>query len=249
MGRNIGGWVNEQLEHLVKLQELDSRIISLSRRIRAIPEKISTMEKPLKQAEANLDAQKKNVHEAEKKKRDREMELEENNERIGKLRDRTAQIKDNKAYTAHLKEIEAAEKHAYKIEDGILELMEKIESESIRVGTAEEDLTGKKQEAEALKKELDAEVKEATGKLDVMKAGRAEHVEKLDKELYDEYMNLLTSLDGLAVTEAVGEVCGGCNMNIMPQLFVQIKENREIFRCPQCKRILFYREEAEAPRE
>jgi predicted nucleic acid-binding Zn-ribbon protein len=38
-------------------------------------------------------------------------------------------------------------------------------------------------------------------------------------------------------------------MNIMPQLFVQIKENKEIFRCPQCKRILFYREEAEAPGE
>jgi predicted nucleic acid-binding Zn-ribbon protein len=233
--------VNEQLEHLVKLQELDSRIISLSRRIRAIPEK--------KQAEANLDAQKKNVQGAEKKKKDKEMELEENNERIGKLRDRTAQIKDNKAYTAHLKEIDAAEKHSYEIEDSILELMEEIETENTRVGTAEEELTGKKQEAEALRKELDAEVKEATGKLEVMKAGRAEHVEKLNKGLYDEYMNLLTSLDGLAVTEAAGEVCGGCNMNIMPQLFVQIKENKEIFRCPQCKRILFYREQAEAPRE
>nr|NIP32403.1 hypothetical protein [Candidatus Saccharibacteria bacterium]NIV12038.1 hypothetical protein [Fodinibius sp.]NIV97856.1 hypothetical protein [Candidatus Saccharibacteria bacterium]NIX00699.1 hypothetical protein [Phycisphaerae bacterium] len=31
----------------------------------------------------------------------------------------------------------------------------------------------------------------------------------------------------------------GCNMNIMPQLAVEIKKGEEIHRCPQCNRILY----------
>jgi predicted nucleic acid-binding Zn-ribbon protein len=52
-------------------------------------------------------------------------------------------------------------------------------------------------------------------------------------------MTLLKNKAGLAVVPVRNEVCGGCNMNIMPQLFVEIKKNEELHRCPQCGRFLF----------
>jgi predicted nucleic acid-binding Zn-ribbon protein len=54
-------------------------------------------------------------------------------------------------------------------------------------------------------------------------------------------MGLIESSGGIAVTEVKGEVCQGCNMNIPPQLYVEIKSNEEIIQCPQCHRILYYK--------
>lgn len=240
--------MQEQIRLLVELQQLDTEIIARARKIKQIPLKISSMEKPLKDSEASLEAEKKKLQAGEKKKKDRELELQANEDRIGKLKDRTADIKDNKAYQAHLREIEAAEHASRDIEDVILELMEELEEQSVKVAKAEEALAGRKQEAEKLRKELEAEVREAEKELAAFKARRSRYTDSLERENYDAYMQLLSAHDGLAVTEARDGVCTGCSMTIMPQLFVEIKKNDRIFQCPQCKRFLYYRQE-EAPAE
>jgi len=63
----------------------------------------------------------------------------------------------------------------------------------------------------------------------------------IDKDVYNQYVQLMESSNAIAVIEAKNEVCQGCNMNIPPQLFVEIKKNDTIINCPQCRRILFYK--------
>ncbi|MEC4676888.1 MAG: C4-type zinc ribbon domain-containing protein, partial [Nitrospirota bacterium] len=65
----------------------------------------------------------------------------------------------------------------------------------------------------------------------------------IEPDIYKTYMTLLDSGNGLAVTTAKDEICQGCNMNMPPQLFVEIRNNEEIIQCPQCYRILYYPEE------
>ncbi|MEJ2183624.1 MAG: C4-type zinc ribbon domain-containing protein [Nitrospirota bacterium] len=243
--------MNEQLKLLVELQKLDSEILSRARVIEDIPSRISHMQKGLKEAQAAHAAQQQRVETAEKKKREKERELDALQDRVGKLKARTSEIKDNKTYQAHLKEIEAAEKAAYEVEDGILDLMEAVERENAALGERLEVLEREKAVVESRKRELDEEVEVARGKLDALRAKRSRYRESLEDELYDEYMFLLKSQGGLAVTPAEDEICTGCNMNIMPQLFVEIKKNEDIIRCPQCRRILYYRspepQKAETP--
>jgi predicted nucleic acid-binding Zn-ribbon protein len=232
--------VNEQLRLLVELQKLDSRIIAKDRQIKAIPSRVSAAERPLRQAQARLEERRMRYDAADKGKRDKEMELDDLNERINKLRARTNEIKDNKAYQALLKEIESAEKHRYSVEDEILSLMENIEAEVAEVRDAENALAAEKRREAELRKELDAEVGEARKELDDLKQQRGSLSGGLDEDNYGLYMTLLKDLGGVAVTEAREEVCQGCNMNIMPQLFVEIKKNEQIIQCPQCRRILYY---------
>jgi len=59
--------------------------------------------------------------------------------------------------------------------------------------------------------------------------------------MYREYMKKLESGQGLAVVEVKDSVCMGCNMNIPPQLYVEVRKGEEIFTCPQCRRFLFFR--------
>jgi predicted nucleic acid-binding Zn-ribbon protein len=238
--------MNEQLKLLIGLQRFDTEIISRQKFINQIPLRISSMEKPLAEARVNLEARKKKSEAAEKKKRDKERKVEEIAERIEKLKERTPQIKTNTEYQALLKEIGAAEKEKFTAEDEILELMELVDAESIGLKGAEAALKAQEERAAELKRELEAEVKKAEGGLDGLKEKRAGLGEKIESDNYDLYMTLLEERDGLAVVEARNEVCQGCNMNIMPQLFVEIKKNEEIFHCPQCRRFLYYPDEQPA---
>ena len=237
--------MDEQLRLLVELQKMDSILIKHSMTIRTIPDRMSTAEKPLKEAQAGLDRAQEEFKAFEQKKREKEREAEENNERIQKLKDHANDIKDNKAYQAHLKEIDTLEVKTVSIEDEVLVFMENMEAEAQKVKAAEDAFKTEQAKAGELKRELDGEVESARKELDSMKATRTVLAEKVDPEHYKEYMKLLGSKGGVAITMVEGETCGGCNMNIMPQLVVEIKKGSGVIQCPQCRRILYHEPAAE----
>ena len=88
----------------------------------------------------------------------------------------------------------------------------------------------------------ETEKAELEKELVTLKKLRAGVVEATDSDVYDQYIMLLEIYHGHAVSEVREEICQGCNMNIPPQLFVEIKKNEDIYHCPQCRRILYYRE-------
>lgn len=233
--------MNEQLKALIELQELDRRIIAYNKTIQSIPEKISAMDPPIQSAEEHLGASKDRYDALEKKKRDKELAVDEQKDRVEKTKARTADIKDNKAYQAHLKEIETLEKMTFDAEDVILNLMEELEPLAAEMKAAEESLNIQKQKAEELRKKLDAEVTEAKKELEAMKAERSRYTDPIEKKNLQVYMELLTNQGGVAVAEVENEVCGGCFMSIMPQLCSEVKKGDSIMQCPQCRRILYFK--------
>ncbi len=206
-----------------------------------IPSKISEAEQPLKESRMALDKTKQMRSSLEKKKRDKENGLDAINEKIKKLKARIAEIKTNKEYQAHLKEIESVEKERYTVEDEILFVMEEIEASSKKIESEEAKLRTEKDKIEAFKKHLEKEMLDAEKELLTLEETRLRIVDNIDKETYKQYIVLIESCNGIAVTEAKEEICQGCNMNIPPQLFVEIKKNEEIINCPQCRRILYYK--------
>lgn len=233
--------MKEQLKHLIELQLIDSKILDKKRMIDKIPLGIAEAELSLNTFRADVDKIKQRLDSIEKKKRDKERALDDINEKIKKLKARTAEIKTNKEYQAHLKEIESAEKELYNIEDEILVVMEEIDDSSKQMMLEEAKFKTKEDNIKELKKKLEREMLEAEKELLPLQETRSKIVDVLDNELYDQYITLFKSCKGLAVTEVREEICMGCNMNIPPQLFVEVKKNEEIINCPQCRRILYYR--------
>ena len=128
--------MNEQLRALIELQELDRQIISYNKTLQTIPEKIKAMDPPIKAAEEYVSSAKARYDALEKKKRDKELAVEEQKDKVEKTKARTADIKDNKAYQAHLKEIETLDKMTFDAEDEILALMEELEPLSAELKAA-----------------------------------------------------------------------------------------------------------------
>jgi len=233
--------VNEQIKHLIELQQIDSKILNINRLLDNIPMKIVEAESSGKESEAILNSIRHKLDSLEKKKRTKERHLDDINEKIDKLKSRISEIKTNKEYQAHLKEIEAAERELNDAEDAILSIMEEMDSVSRQLKTAESKVREERKSVEAQKGKLEEENLEMQKELSNYMEKRSGIVNLLDRELYTLYISLLETHNGIAVTEVRNEICQGCNMNIPPQLFVEIKKNEEIIHCPQCRRILYYK--------
>jgi len=206
-----------------------------------IPLRISEAEFPLNESQTAIDKIKQRHDSLELKKRGKEKELDDINEKIKKLKARTTEIKTNKEYQAHLKEIESIDKERSTVEDEILIVMEEIDTSSKEIELGRAKFRTEKDKIEALKKKLESEMLEAERELLPLKEARSKIVGVIDEEIYKRYISLFESYNGVAVIEAKDEICQGCNMNIPPQLFVEIKKDEEIIHCPQCRRILYYK--------
>jgi len=233
--------VNDQLERLIKLQEIDSKILAINRIIAEFPLKIAAVELPLKESMAYLGNAKQKFETLDKRKRDKERALDDIDDKIKKLKARTVDIKTNKEYQTLLKEIESIEKDRSATEEEILTIMIETDTVSKQSKSEESKFIGDKEKVEAFKKKLDGEKSAVEKDLIAVKEIRSKIADAIDKEIHDEYTELLEVLSGLAVTEAKEEICLGCNMNIPPQLFVELKKNEEIMHCPQCRRILYFK--------
>jgi predicted nucleic acid-binding Zn-ribbon protein len=232
--------VNEQLRLLIDLQKLDSIMLSTRLLIDAIPDRISSHEGYLKNAETAYETAKQQLASLEKKKKDKEHEIEEIREKTQKLKQRTSEIKTNKEYQAHLKEIEKTEKGLKSAEDEMLSIMDSLEGASKVIEIEKVRVAEERAKIESMKKELEKEVLRCGEELKRLKEDRKKLIDKIDTGIYNEYMAIMKSRRGLAVVEAKDEACQGCNMHIPPQMFVEIKTSDEIIHCPQCRRILYY---------
>jgi predicted nucleic acid-binding Zn-ribbon protein len=239
---NLEATLNEQLKLLIELQEIDSAIILLAEKIESHPGKLDQFKKPLKEAKAAFEKIQSKFKDLQKKRKSKEMELEEVEDKIDKLRSRRGDIKTNKEYEAHLKEIEGFEVNREKTEEDILNIMENMDNFEKEV--KEEEAKVKKTESDFSAQEnlIKEEQQKLSAELDEQKDRRKAFVSKLDQEVYNQYMNLLKRLGDSAVVQVNNEVCLGCNRNIPPQFYNEVKSSDDIYTCYYCKRFVYYKD-------
>ncbi|MCL0066499.1 C4-type zinc ribbon domain-containing protein [Thermodesulfovibrionales bacterium] len=232
--------MDEQLRLLIALQELDSTIISTKLKIGSMPAKVSSIENSIKGIQEAHERTKQQHVSLDKKRRDKESAAADIEGRIKKLKERTSEIKTNKEYQAHLKEIEKADKELRATEDNLLSIMDLLERTTKALKIEEDVIAEEKAKKDAIKREIDKDALRHEAELKRLKEDRKKLSEKIEVDIYDQYMVILNTGRGIAVTEAKKEICQGCNLHIPPQLFVEVKSNNKIIHCPHCKRILYY---------
>jgi len=231
--------VQDRIRLLVQLQQTDTRMLEKRRFIDRVPLRISEVDEPFKKASAEWEKMKQKAEAVAKKKKDKEKALEDAQEKIGKMRARTSDIKNNKEYQAHLKEIESSEKEIAALEDQILQVMTEIDAAQKEQQEFGENVKREEEKIQGFKQQLEADVKRFEQELSRMKDERTGLVAQVDADTYNLYLKLLRNGKGLAVARAEDNICLGCDMNIPPQLSLEIRKGSELVQCPQCYRILY----------
>jgi len=234
--------MEEQLGLLIALQEIDTKIRSYNVEKNRLPEILAGLERKRIASNEELDKVKEALQAAQKNKRDRDLDLEAGVQKVEKLRTRSSEIKNNKEYQALLKEIETMEKDNKAIEDDVLVLMEKIDAATTAIGAAEKRVKEEETQIQAEQKEHEKAFEKLAQELSVLESHRQEAVTRIQPPVLLQYQKLLATKAGVAMAEARGESCSGCYMSIPPQVFVNVKKNESIITCPNCNRILYYKE-------
>ena len=232
--------MREQMEKLAVLQTLDIRIRGMQREKDEIPTRLAALEEEFKKKEEKVLGQKTELERLLKERRHKEKELEEEVDRVKKTEARVFEIKTNKEYQAVLKEIEGAKKLNRQREEEILGILERFEELQKIARDGEKELEGKRKEYEQQLAELQQRAAQFDQKMAAEVKERDEQQKGIPPGLLSKYRMLLEKRQGLAVASVSNGVCHGCNMNLRPQLYIELQKQQTLILCPNCSRILFW---------
>ncbi len=230
----------QEIEKLVKLQELDSEILNLQETISNAPLKKKQMEQSVESILKDATAIKKEQKKLQLEKKEKELELQENEEACKKLQKNLDEVKTNKEYTSILSEIENLKKKKSSIEDLLLALMEKDDQLNKQI----EDSSSK---SEKLKTDVEARIQEETKKageiqsqLIEKEAQRTKMVAEINKDIYALYEKIrISKKDGIAICKLEGESCTGCSVFVPTYMGEKVKAKKTPVQCENCSRILY----------
>jgi predicted nucleic acid-binding Zn-ribbon protein len=228
---------------------LDLKIREMQREKDQIPARLAALEGEFKKEEEKILGQKAELDRLLKDRRQKEKELEEEVERVKKAEARVFEIKTNKEYQAVLKEIEGAKKLNRQREEEILGILERFEELQKTARQGEKDLEGKRKEYEQQLSELQERAAQFEQKMAAEVRERDERQKGILPDLLGKYRMLLDKRQGVAVAPVSNGVCHACNMNLRPQLYIELQKQQTLILCPNCSRILFWENGAEKTKQ
>jgi len=231
--------MNEQLQSLIRLQDLDKEIAQLAQKVAGIAPQIEETRIHLAAAERALVEGKAAVDKARKDHRAAEKHLEEQIEKRRKFQDQQSKVKTNKEYQALMGELENLKKEETGVEDQILAQMEaQAEAEKLLPGLSAEVAREKAEFAEK-EKVLRGEEARLRAELAAAQQTRVTVVAQIEPEDLQTYQRIL-KLRGSAVAEVRDEFCLGCRTKLPAQNYMDVMRSDKILGCPNCHRILYY---------
>jgi uncharacterized protein len=233
--------VDGNLQTLINLQAIDTRIAGLEADAARLPREIAAIHAAVEDAKKNAEQAKARLDAARKDQRAKEKDLEVVQAKRSKNEARLYEVKTNKEYSAVLIEIEEIKQEKARMEEEVLVLME-----------AQERLTGDIREADARFKQRESQGRgqEATLKeqlrgieadLGGVRTERKELAGKLPANILADYDRILRARAGLALVPVTKpNFCGACRMTITPQRLQELRAQSSLIPCESCGRYLYW---------
>ena len=238
--------MDKQLGLLIDLQDIDLQIQNIEKRNAELPLQIKELQRASESRKLEYESKVEAFDSIEKERRKKERELEAKESGLAKLKDQLLSVKTNREYQAFLHEIETIKNDISQFEEGILLLIEDGEAVAKNIKEIGLEMEINKRRFMEQKQEKEQELERLHQHKSGLESRKAAIRKEVSDELLKRYDKVRQNRNGLAVVAAKDGSCQGCSMNLMPQLFQEIKRNRPECSCPHCQRILYYHEEKEA---
>ena len=231
--------MEDVLDLLLTIQRLDDEIKETRQEIEKIPNKLTTLEKEIKDANISLQEKNDRIKEIKKIYKIKEGDIAENETKIIKLNSQTFSVKTNEEYRAILAEVEYLKKENKRIEDEMINLLEEEEKLKETIGKFETEtkvvIEKKMAEINNLQK-LNEELIERKRQDEISFENDFNKLADDVKEAYQRIDNVRDK----AVCVITDNTCTGCYANLTHQFLNELKNRNKILLCGNCGRILIY---------
>ncbi|MEW6306945.1 MAG: C4-type zinc ribbon domain-containing protein [Verrucomicrobiota bacterium] len=230
----------EAIEKLLILQDRDRRILRTRNELADVEPQRKALQSRAASSQSSLDAAKLKQKQIETERKQLELEVEAKQQQIAKYSNQQLLTKKNEEYRALTHEIDMCKDAISKIEDKILDLMERadaVQKEVAGASAVAKELKGEADKAMTHLAEREANLKKQLAELE---ANRGELAAAVEEGALNRYERLFRHKGDNVVVGIDHGVCGGCHMKMPTQVIFSCRGQQEIVCCPNCGRILYY---------
>ncbi|MDP2652705.1 MAG: C4-type zinc ribbon domain-containing protein [Candidatus Omnitrophota bacterium] len=233
----------DQIRRLVSLQKIDVQIYNLKNELRDKPVLLKDLTSRFESKKAGLKALEEKLKAILVERKSFEMDLQSKEDAIVKSNAQLSLIKTNREYTAKLTEIEGIRADKSMAEEKILMSYDRADAVTAQINQEKAVLAEEEKKFAAQKKQIEDELKAIEEKVRSLDAQRGQIAPEVNKPLLSRYERILANKHGLAIVPVAGMSCGGCYMNLPPQVINAIKMHDQMICCEMCTRILYLEDE------
>jgi hypothetical protein len=236
----------EQIDTLIQLQQIEIKAAKHKTFLKKVPDQISRLEQQLEEFVSSVENDEAALAEFNKQYRTYESDLQLNFAKIQKSKEKLRSVKTNKEYQSSLKEIDDIKAINSKLEDEMLEFLEKIETAEKALKERRQHYTEIVEDSNQQKDLIEREAEQREKTLVELESDRSQIAAGLDTAIIEIYNRVKAKqIDAVAIVAVVDAVCQGCNMNIPPQIYNELQRRDSLKYCPSCDRIIYWKAQDE----
>lgn len=229
----------DQIRKLVDLQKIDTQVYAVKRELQDKPALLKQLEQQFEVKKARLKELEAKFKASQVSRNSFEVELKAQEDAITKANNQLSLLKTNKEYSAKMTEIEGFKALKSQIEEKILLLYDEADGVKTQIDQEKAVLLQEEAHFSKSRQEIEALVKELSERLKILTAQRGQKIVGIDKINLQRYERILANKDGLAIVPLQNNACGGCYMNVPPQVANEIKLHERLIYCEMCARVLY----------
>lgn len=233
------------LTKLLILQERDRQILRIQSELANLEPQRAMLNSMLSSAQTGLETTRTKLKLIEAERNKAELEVNTQKQLIEKYSLQQYQTKKNDEYRAFGQQMETCRKNIASQEDSQLEWMEKADAVHKELAAAAILAKSAQADVESKIKDLARRELNFDRELALLQSDRAELARAVDENALLRYERLLKQKGDKALVGVAHSVCGGCHMQLPPQVIISCQSEEEPVLCPNCGRILYCTPEME----
>lgn len=179
-----------------------------------------------------------------------ELEVKSRDAHIEKLRTQQQNSNTDKEYRTFLVEINTFKADKSKIEEETLKLMALVEKDQQELAALGTHIDQERAKLDSMKQQITEKTATLQAEINELLPAREQAAAALPKQARDYYDRLADRFDGEAMASISKPdkrreeyMCGGCNMDLVVDVYNKLHSRDEMVFCPSCRRILYIPED------
>jgi predicted nucleic acid-binding Zn-ribbon protein len=233
-------WTKDEIQRLIELQNLDRGILALREEMKVYPAMLREWDVRLQQKKRLLEEATQSRQDTTHERRTLEHTIKEKEERIRKFLQHQAEVRTNKEYQALTHEIDTVRQEIDGLEDRLLEIFSLEEAGEARLRHTQEEYGQLEGEASRERQRIEAELHSKRAALNEVKQRRDGVARGIPGRLLFYYEEMFKKYPGSVVVDVKNGSCGGCYMQILPQVLVEVRQPGIVRACHRCLRLVVW---------
>ncbi len=236
-----------ELDKLIELQTTDTNLRKLKKSLETAIQRRAEIEQEFEQHAFSIREIQNKRDTLQAKRADLERQIAENKTYLERADRNLKHAQNQKEYETAMRETDALQKQIAAFETSIVEILEEVEGVEKELEERAEEIASLDGKRDAALAEFDKAMEADKAEFDTETAHRAAAFATLPARLASVYDRLAQrSRDGIAVAEVVNGSCSACNIQLRPQVQLNVKQGNEIITCENCTRIMYIAPKSEA---